>query len=76
MAAKKQEIFEKPRTPCAADPTCRYTGMLWVRTLQHDQRICVDHYYIAIKQDRSLIGPTVPPKTRMVGIPAKAVSGE
>lgn len=75
MAAKKQLFTteEKPRTQCAADLACRFAGMLWVRTLPPDQRICVDHYCIAIQRDRSLIGDTVPPK--MSGVVAKPVSG-
>lgn len=77
MAAKKQELFpEKPRVPCAADPTCRFPGRLWHSQLQHHERICVDHYYIAIERNHSLADdPTVPPKQKMLGIRPKQVAG-
>ena len=61
-------------TPCAADPTCRYFGRLWTRNYLPHQRICVDHYYIAINRDGSLARDSViPPK--MAGLHAKPVSG-
>lgn len=62
--------------PCAADPGCRYYGRLWVRTLNHDQRLCVDHYYRAIENDPSLIKDGVIPPRLMRGVTAKNVTGE
>jgi hypothetical protein len=62
-------------TPCAADPNCKYFGRLWVRTLPHDKRLCVDHYYIAIEQDRSLLLDGVVPPSKMVGVTPKPVAG-
>lgn len=35
---------EKKMTPCAADPSCRYPGLMWVSGLNPNQRICVVHY--------------------------------
>ena len=79
MAAKKPEaLFERPRTTCAGDSACRFPGRLWVRTLPHTERLCLDHYYDAVARDHSLAdGDTVPPKVvpRMRGVEAKQVSG-
>lgn len=62
--------------PCAADPGCKYFGRLWTRNLEHHQRICVDHYYIAIQLDGSLAGePVIPPVPLMRGVVAKPVAG-
>ena len=47
---------------------------MWIRSLLSHERICVDHYYIAVQKDGSLAGqPVVPPK--MGGLQAKPVSG-
>ena len=77
MAAKK-ELFAQQQpagVPCAADPACRYFGRLWVRSLLPNERICVDHYYIAINNDGSLARePVIPPK--MGWVPAKPIAGE
>jgi hypothetical protein len=79
MAAKK-ELFvaqEPDRVPCAADTACRFNGRLWIRHLQPNERICVDHYYIAINNDGSLAGePVIPPRPVFKsGVTAKPVSG-
>ena len=75
MAAKKQELFESPSIPCAYQP-CRFPGRLWVRTLPHDERLCINHYYDALARDHSLSEEdTVPPKTKMPGVEPKAVAG-
>jgi hypothetical protein len=63
-------------TPCAADPNCKYFGRLWVRTIEHNQRLCVDHYYIAVEKDRSLLlDGVVPPVKVMAGVTPKPVAG-
>lgn len=43
-AVQAEVAAEKRITPCAADPACRYPGLMWVRSLRPDQRICVIHY--------------------------------
>jgi hypothetical protein len=78
MAAKK-ELFaqqEPQGVPCAADRLCRYYGRLWTRNLQPNERICVDHYYIAINQDGSLAGEPVIPPAPMRLVQRKNVTGE
>lgn len=66
MARKEPEkakgfVVEQQYTKCAADSACRFAGRLWIPSLPKDQRICVDHYYRALENDRSLVGaPTVP----------------
>lgn len=77
MAAKKQEsVFEKPRLICAQQP-CRWPGLLWIKSLADTERLCINHYYDAVARDHSLAdGDTVPPKTKMRGVPAKAVAGD
>jgi hypothetical protein len=61
-------------TPCAGNPSCKYAGRMWIRSLQPNERICVDHYYIAVQNDGSLAGdPVIPP--RMGGLRAKPVAG-
>jgi hypothetical protein len=68
---------EKPAVPCAADPGCRYAGRLWVRSIGHNERLCVDHYYAALAKDPSLCGtPVIPPQKMMAGVTPKPVSGQ
>jgi hypothetical protein len=68
-------VVRQGGTPCAADPNCKYFGRLWVRTLEHHQRLCVDHYYIAVEKDRSLlVGGVVPPQ-KMPNVAPKPVAG-
>lgn len=70
-----QAAAERKITPCAADAACRYRGMLWVRTLAHNERVCVNHYYAFIDAHRECRhDPTVPP--RMAGLVAKPVAGD
>jgi hypothetical protein len=67
---------EKPRVPCAADPACRYEGRIWHRKLTPRERVCVDHYSIAIDRDTTLAGcPTIPPAPIRTVQP-KNVTGE
>jgi len=45
-----------------------------VSTLQHNERLCVNHYYDALERNRDLrFDDTVPP--RMAGVTAKPVAG-
>ena len=76
MAAKKEPLFEdKPGPKCAGHPLCRFSGRLWVRTLQPDERLCVDHYYIFLSQNPDFRhDSTVPPKGNGMII-AKPVAG-
>jgi hypothetical protein len=77
MAAKKELFAQQEPTgvPCAADRLCRYYGRLWTRNLLPTERICVDHYYIAVNQDGSLAGePVIPPKP-LHTVTAKPVAG-
>lgn len=37
--------------PCAADPACKLRGLLWVRSIPEDQRLCVVHYGIEIERN-------------------------
>ena len=61
--------------PCAADKSCRYSGRMWLRTLAPTERVCVNHYYLAIDQDRSMAHDNpVPPKGGVFKT-AKPVSG-
>lgn len=71
MAAKKDSfVTERAFASCAADSNCRWPGRLWVRTLPHDKRICVKHYYEWIDRDHSLgDDDTVPPKSSAVARP-------
>ena len=72
----QQTVNGRPSIPCAADPTCRFPGRLWHSQLQHHERICVDHYYIAIERNHSLgDDPTVPPKQKMLGVRPREVAG-
>lgn len=49
--------------PCAGRSDCRFPGRLWLRTLGHNERVCINHYYSAIEQDHSLAhDKTVPPR--------------
>ena len=61
-------------TPCAGNAGCRYPGRLWVRTLSSNERLCINHYYLALEKDHTLWDcDTVPP--RMAGVSAKPVAG-
>jgi hypothetical protein len=67
---------ERPAVPCAADPSCRYGGRLWIRSIGHNERLCVDHYYKAVDKDPSLLGAAViPPQKMMPGVKPKPVAG-
>ena len=78
MAAKK-ELFastEPARVPCAADAACRFAGRMWIRGLLPTERICVDHYYIAVQRDGSLAGQPVIPPAPIRTVAPKNVTGE
>lgn len=80
MAGKKPEGFvtERPFAPCAGNPACRFPGRVWVSYLQHNERLCIHHYYLALDERPEIRGDdTTPPKEgRMPGVRAKAVAGE
>lgn len=71
MALRKPEkalpmLPAQTRIQCAAQDECQLAGRMWLRTLPHDKRVCVNHYYAALEQDRSLArDPTVPPKEKV-----------
>lgn len=61
--AEKPMLPVRAGVPCAADANCPNAGRMWLRTLPHDERICVPHYYRAVEADRSLaMDPVVPPR--------------
>lgn len=54
-AVQSQAAAVSRYKPCAADPACMFPGLMRMRTLMPDQRLCVVHYCRAIEADRSLI---------------------
>jgi hypothetical protein len=65
---------ERANVPCAAHPGCRFAGMLWVPSLQPNERLCVNHYYAVLESHPEFKrSPTVPPK--MGGVSPKPVAG-
>lgn len=48
---------------------------MWVRSIGHNERLCVDHYYIAVNKDPSLLDSGVIPPQKMPGVTAKPVCG-
>ena len=76
-SSPQEAVNGRPSCPCVADPSCRFPGLMWIRTLNPDQRICVEHYYEAIFKSSDLAREEInPPSLRMRGVPAKAVAGE
>lgn len=58
-------------TPCAGDPGCRFPGRMFVTGLDPRERLCVNHYYIALESGAR----DAEPPRKMLGVVAKAVAG-
>ena len=58
-------------TPCAGNPACRYPGRMFVTGLDPNQRLCVNHYYIALENGAK----DADPPRRMLGVVAAPVAG-
>ena len=54
MPSAKPEL-PRGHVQCAADPNCRYSGRMWIEGLEQKQRLCVNHYYIALDKIRNAI---------------------
>jgi hypothetical protein len=50
----KPEEEKRGYTPCAASSECRRPGLMWIRTIREDERLCVDHYTQAVEKNREL----------------------
>jgi hypothetical protein len=53
-------------TPCAGDEACRYSGRIWVEGIDTSKRLCVEHYYRYVDENRGKapIEPRIPSRQR------------